>query len=111
MTECNPVDRPAKGSWVMERLFDTFLTSYSHDSFPVEWLQKTGDLKVCCRDTSDEKVAFPLSPDLLKAIRKNKRITTAEKIPQRLPSNWGFSGFMNFAAHEVLGDIPIEDRE
>ena len=82
----------------------------SHFSFPFEWLQKTEDLDVRCRDTTGEKVVFPTSPELLEAIHKCERVTAPEKA-RGLPSNWGFDGFMKTAAHQVLDEVPVTKAE
>ncbi|EGC41656.1 conserved hypothetical protein [Histoplasma capsulatum var. duboisii H88] len=85
MTERNSFDRAEKVGLLMASLFSLYLTYYSRDSFPFEWLQKTEDLEVCCRETSSEKVAFPMSPELLKAINKCERVTAPGKCQQGLP--------------------------
>ncbi|OJD27108.1 hypothetical protein ACJ73_01492 [Blastomyces percursus] len=93
----------------MAGLFHLYI-SYSSDLFPFEWLQKTEDLKVRCRDSTREKVAFSISPELLHAIHKCERVTAPEKT-QGLPSDWGFSGFMKTAAHQVLDEVPFTKAE
>ncbi|PGH36584.1 hypothetical protein GX50_00621 [[Emmonsia] crescens] len=98
-------DCPDKVGWLMADLVPLYL-SYASDSFPFEWLQKTEDLEVHCRDATGEKVTFPISPELLNAIHKCERVTAPEK-RRGLPSDWGFSGFMKTAAHEVLDKVPF----
>lgn len=89
----------------MVNLFSLYL-SYSSDSFPFEWLQKTEDLEVHCRDSTGEKVDFPASPELLKAIHNCERVTAPEKA-RGLPNDWGFAGFMKTAAQQVLDEVPF----
>ncbi|EER45712.1 conserved hypothetical protein [Histoplasma capsulatum H143] len=108
MTERNSFDRAEKVGLLMASLFSLYLTYYSRDSFPFEWLQKTEDLEVCCRETSSEKVAFPMSPELLKAINKCGRVTAPGKCQKGLPGNWGFAGFMKTAAHQLGVGIMID---
>ncbi|KMP07296.1 hypothetical protein CIRG_06977 [Coccidioides immitis RMSCC 2394] len=93
----------------MADLFRLYL-SYSSGSFQFGWLQKTVDLKVRCRDTTSDKAVFPISSDLLKAIHKCERVTAPEK-SRGLPSDWGFSGFMKTAAHQVLDEVPFTQSE
>ncbi|OJD15177.1 hypothetical protein AJ78_04540 [Emergomyces pasteurianus Ep9510] len=92
----------------MTSVFNLYPTYYSLDSFPFEWLQKTQDLKLCCRDTSGKKVAFSMFQELLKALRECERVTAPEKCP---PDNWGFAGFMKTAAHQVLKEVHFKANE
>ncbi|KAK2865469.1 hypothetical protein FQN49_003536 [Arthroderma sp. PD_2] len=98
-------DSPVKVSLFMAHLFRLYL-SYKPDSFPFEWLQKTTELEVRCRDTTGEKITVSTSPELLKAIRNCERVNFPNK-RGRLPSDWGFSGFMNAAVHQVLDEVPF----
>ncbi|KAK2806748.1 hypothetical protein FQN50_005746 [Emmonsiellopsis sp. PD_5] len=102
-------DCPDKVGWLMADLVPLYL-SYASDSFPFEWLQKTEDLEVRCRDATGGKVIFPISSGLLNAIHKCERVTAPEK-HRGLPSNWGFAGFMKTAAHDVLDKVPFTKSE
>ncbi|EER26850.1 hypothetical protein CPC735_010270 [Coccidioides posadasii C735 delta SOWgp] len=108
-SERDSFDSPEKVGWLMAALFRLYL-SYSSGSFRFGWLQKTVDLKVRCRDTTSDKAVFPISSDLLKAIHKCERVTAPEK-SRGLPSDWGFSGFMKTAAHQVLDEVPFTQSE
>lgn len=57
----------------------------------LDLFQETEELGVCCRDITGEKVAFPTSSELLKAIHSYKRVNALEKA-RGLYSNWGFAG-------------------
>ena len=104
-SERYPFDRPEKVGWLMADLFPLYL-SYSPDSFPFVCLQKSEVLEVRCRKTTDDKVVFTISSELLKAIHKCERVTAPEKA-RGLPSDWGFAGFMKTAAHQVLDEVPF----
>ncbi|EGC46799.1 conserved hypothetical protein [Histoplasma capsulatum var. duboisii H88] len=104
-SEIKPFHCPEHVGRLMAGLFCLYI-SYSPDSFPFEWLQKTEDLKVQCRDSTREKVTFSTSPELLQAIHRCERVTAPEKT-HGLPSDWGFSGFMKTAAHQVLDEVPF----
>lgn len=61
-----------------------------------------------CIDSTGNKVDFPTPPELLKAIRKCERVNHPEKgLFSGLPSNWGFSGFMQTGAYQVLDEYPF----
>ncbi|KMP04831.1 hypothetical protein CIHG_04115 [Coccidioides immitis H538.4] len=65
--EYHPFNNPREVGWLMADLFDLYC-SYEPDSFSFEWLQKTTDLEVYCKDATEEKMDIPTSPALLKAI-------------------------------------------
>ncbi|KAL2388186.1 hypothetical protein RJ035_003510 [Blastomyces gilchristii] len=108
-SERKPCYCPEQVGWLMAGLFHLYI-SYSSDLFPFSWLQKTEDLKVRCRDSIREKTTFSISPELLQAIHKCERVTAPEKT-LGLPSDWGFSGFMKTAAHQVLDEVPFTKAE
>ncbi|KAK2764380.1 hypothetical protein FQN54_009074 [Arachnomyces sp. PD_36] len=102
-------DCPDKVGWLMADLVSLYL-SYAFDSFPFEWLQRTKDLEMRCENVTEEKVIFPISPELLNAIHKCERVTEPEK-RRGIPSDWGFSGFMKTAVHEVLDEVPFTEAQ
>ncbi|KMQ46341.1 hypothetical protein HL42_2983 [Trichophyton rubrum] len=100
-------ERPECLGWYLIPLFKLYI-SYAPDSFPCDWLEKTEDIKVKCIDSTGNKVDFPTPPELLKAIRKCERVNHPEKgLFSGLPSNWGFSGFMQTGAYQVLDEYPF----
>ncbi|KKZ60868.1 hypothetical protein EMCG_04459 [[Emmonsia] crescens] len=82
-----------------------YLRTYASDSFLFEWLRKTKELEVQCSDATEEKIVFSTPPELLNAIHRCGKINVPEKT--RLPSDYGFSGFMTAALSEVLGEVPF----
>lgn len=104
-----PFERPREVGWLMADLFDLYC-SYQPDSFTFEWLRKTTDLEVRCKDTAEGKVDFPTSPALLDAIHSCKAISFPETARQ-LPSDYGFTGFIEGAVHEVQQRVPITEPE
>ncbi|EFR04550.1 hypothetical protein MGYG_07555 [Nannizzia gypsea CBS 118893] len=68
--------------------------------------QKTEDLEVKCIDGTRDKVNFPTTPELLKAIGKCERVTYPEK-RLGLPSNGGFSGFIETGVFQVFKEFPV----
>nr|KMM65144.1 hypothetical protein CPAG_01496 [Coccidioides posadasii RMSCC 3488] len=103
-----PFDQPEEVALLLGRLFRSYI-SYAPYSFLFEWLEKTPDLEVHCRDATGEKVLFTSSPELLKAIHECERVTAPEKFPG-LPSDWGFSSFIKTAVHQVLDKVYIKIR-
>lgn len=83
--------------------------SYAPDSFPFEWLRKTEDIEVQCRDSTEEEIVFLTPPELLNAIHKCERITAPEKQGCGLPSDYGFDGFMGTAILQVLREAPFTE--
>ncbi|KAK2737032.1 hypothetical protein FQN57_000481 [Myotisia sp. PD_48] len=96
-----PFESPRHVGWLMGNLFMDYST-YQPDSFTFEWLCRTEDLEVVCRDSTREPVDLT-SDALLKAIHNCKIISTPEP---ELPSDWGFSGFIGGAVATVERELP-----
>ncbi|KAK2802126.1 hypothetical protein FQN50_007490 [Emmonsiellopsis sp. PD_5] len=104
-----PFKSPREVGWLMADLFDLYC-SYQTDSFTFEWLRQTTDLEVHCEDTTAEKVDFPTSHALLEAIHKCEVICFPETA-RPFPSDYGFTGFIGQAIHEVKQRVPITEPE
>ncbi|KAM5434762.1 hypothetical protein MferCBS31731_006534 [Microsporum ferrugineum] len=98
-----PFSSPASVSLCMASFFRGYM-SYAPNSFSFEWLERTPDLEVKCKDFTGEKFAFSTSPELLKAIRSCQRINDPDE-GGWLPSDWGFSGFLTNAAHQAVDKV------
>jgi hypothetical protein len=107
--EYRPFNNPREVGWLMADLFDLY-SSYEPDSFPFEWLQKTIDLEVRCKDATEEKIDFPTPPALLKAIHACQKIMSPETT-RELPSDFGFTGFMETAVDEIRAKVQITEPE
>ncbi|KAM5497233.1 hypothetical protein McaMca56_004239 [Microsporum canis] len=99
-----PFSSPASVSLCMASFFRGYM-SYAPNSFSFEWLERTPDLEVKCKDFTGQKVVFPTSPELLEAIRDCERINHPNK-GGWLPNDWQFSGFLESAAYQALKKVP-----
>ncbi|OJD27701.1 hypothetical protein ACJ73_00911 [Blastomyces percursus] len=99
---------------LMLDLFNDYLT-YSPDTFPFEFLQKTTDLKVVCEDTTAENVEFITPSTLEDAIMNSARINSPDtsEYPWDPPVDDSWTGWMGITIDSLLKsvDIPRGEQE
>ncbi|KAK2757190.1 hypothetical protein FQN54_004704 [Arachnomyces sp. PD_36] len=105
-----PFKGPREVGWLLADLFGLYW-SYNADSFLFEWLQNTIDLQVCCNDSTLEKIKFPTSKALLEVIRECPKLCFPENTFRGIPTDFGFTGFMDNAMDEVSEKVDITQPE
>lgn len=75
-----PFSGPREFSYLIAALFNLYWSCPS-DLFFFDWLQRTPDLKVVCKETTGEEVDFPTPPALETAIQNCAKINSPVLIP------------------------------
>ncbi|WEW61235.1 hypothetical protein PRK78_006725 [Emydomyces testavorans] len=99
---------------LMPELFDQYWC-YQPDTFPFEFLQRTTDLKVVCKDTTAEKADFITPPALENAIQNCARINCPDtsEYPWDPPVDDSWTGWMGITIDSLIKgiDIPRGEQE
>ncbi|OAT05244.1 hypothetical protein BDBG_01667 [Blastomyces gilchristii SLH14081] len=103
-----PFSDPHEFSELMCALFHMY-RSETPDLFSFDWLQKTLDLEVVCKDTTKEEVGISTPPSLERAIRKCARINSPNS-PNFLcpPADYSWTGWMGLAIDDLKKEVTIK---
>ncbi|PGH05850.1 hypothetical protein AJ79_06692 [Helicocarpus griseus UAMH5409] len=106
-----PLD-PQEFSDLMPELFDLYW-SYPPDAFLFDFLQRTSDLKVVCKDATAEKVYFPTPPAIEKAIQNSTRINFPDtsSYPLDPPADDNWTSWMEATIYYLSKGIDIPHGE
>ncbi|KAK2805327.1 hypothetical protein FQN50_006228 [Emmonsiellopsis sp. PD_5] len=105
-----PFLHPREFSDLMPELFDQYW-SYPSDLFFFSWLQKTSDLKVVCKETTEENVDFPTLPALENAIQNCARINSPGVNDVSSPADYGWTGWMGVTIDDLKKEASITPGE
>lgn len=108
-SEILPFNQPEAVAAFLGRTFLCYMT-YADSSFLFDWLEKTPDIRLRCRNTTEQETLFTTPPELLRAIHTCEWVTSPEK-DLGLPSDWGFAGLIQFAVHKVQETVQVKSRE
>ncbi|EEH11694.1 conserved hypothetical protein [Histoplasma capsulatum G186AR] len=103
-----PFSGPHEFSQLMRALFHMYRLE-TPDLFSFDWLQKTLDLEVVCKDTTNEEVGISTPRSLEQAIRKCARINSPNS-PEFLspPVDYSWTGWMGLAIDDLKKEVTIK---
>ncbi|EGE01021.1 hypothetical protein TEQG_00075 [Trichophyton equinum CBS 127.97] len=107
-SEILPFNQPEAVAAFLGRTFLCYMT-YADSSFLFDWLEKTPDIRLRCRNTTEQETLFTTPPELLRAIHTCEWVTSPEK-DLGLPSDWGFAGLIQFAVHKVQETVDVKSQ-
>lgn len=106
-----PFSSPQEFSELMAGFFGLF-SSYEPDSFPFEWLQKFSDVQVICKNRTSDRIGFPTSAALQKAIENCEKINHPRQSwldSSSADHNW--TGYVEGAISIVRREVEIPQAQ
>lgn len=97
---------------LMPELFHIYL-SYQPDTFSFDFLQRTADLKIICKDTTTENVAFVTPFALENAIQNSASINSPDtsQYPGGPPVDDSWTGWMGITIDRLIKGVDISRGE
>ncbi|PGG97181.1 hypothetical protein AJ79_09318 [Helicocarpus griseus UAMH5409] len=97
---------------LMPELFNLYW-SYEPDAFSFDFLQRTKDFKVVCKDATAEKADFTTPPALERAIQNSARINSPDtsEYPWGPPVDDSWTGWMGITIDSLIEGVDISRGE
>lgn len=101
----DPFENPQEFSSFLHQMF-RYYWSLQDDLFLFSWLQMTQDVKVVCKETTEQEVIFPIPQSVERGIQNNSIINDPRKAQLGPPVSYSWTGWTQARIHETAAHCP-----